>query len=157
MQLIGLKGYLLHGERQQQIQYQPWGEIVDTTLIDGNDLYLSSDGIKFDKIGVKNHNYSIKDNTGDHVKTEINRKIIVRTTNAPAFEIYYAGTTTVYDGSRLSQNATDANRKWGLDLVATTTESLATGGHSGIRIENEATGIIHGALGQGIKVENYIE
>ena len=88
------------------------GTIVDTSLSGGTDADLSSDGLTFDKIGVKLHSYLIKDAhslssdgaySGDNTSTTTTRNIIVKTAASPNLKAYYAGTDEEYGGEWLSQ------------------------------------------------------
>ncbi|MBW9212838.1 MULTISPECIES: hypothetical protein [Terrabacteria group] len=98
------------------------GTITDDSLVSGNDTKLSSTGANFDVVGYADHNYTIKDSTGDNTQTGTSRRITVKTSTAPNIEAYYAGTNDVYGGEWLSQHAdADADRRKGVDIKGTTT------------------------------------
>lgn len=105
------------------------GTITNTTLTGDTDEDLSSDGVTFDQLGVKEHTYEIKDShslsteaeyAGDDTKAETSRKVIVRTDAAPGLDLTVNGSGAAYNNEWMAPNGknADPDRQHGVDVTA---------------------------------------
>ena len=150
------------------------GEIVDLSLVDETDLKLSLDGITYDQVGHREHDYRVRDSHSlgteypdDNTYTDTSRFITVKTNTPLNFKAYLAGTSTEYNGTTwlagkdVAGATSDSDRRHDVDLKANTTTpgeynfAIRRGVGTTALISTPMQNFLPGATTKNVEVSNY--